>query len=117
MVKPVELGCPGHLIAASYCHWRRHTQIGNYRVSSIGNYFPDRDGKRDTIGAGDDAFFETMVFRLTDTPEAESEGCGCRSVVSWIEIDGTRYATAGEAQAGHEAMVKKYLRIAKKELH
>ena len=36
----IELGCPGHFIAARSCAWRRHTQIGTkYRVSSVGNYF------------------------------------------------------------------------------
>jgi hypothetical protein len=109
----VELGCPGHFIAASSCRWRRHTQVGNYRVSSIGDYFPKGLGtERETIGAGDDAFFETMVFKTTKDLETGNEGCGCRAVSSWSEIDGTRYATAGEAQAGHEKFVAKYARKA-----
>ena len=113
-VKPIELGCAGHFIAARSCFWRRHTQVGGYRVSSIGNYFPERGGERQTIGAGDDAFFETMVFRIQNEQERGNEGCGCCAVADWSEIDGERYATAGEAQAGHERYIKKYLAIAKK---
>jgi len=107
-MNPIELGCPGHFIAVSSCRWRRHTQVGNYRVSSVGDYFPN--GKRDTIGAGTDAFFETMVFETTGKQDKDNEGCGCRQVKKWNEIDAQRYATAGEAQKGHEAFVRKYAR-------
>lgn len=107
----IELGCAGHLIVSSNCQWRRHTEVnGRYRVSSIGNYFPDRDKGRVTIGAGEDAFFETMVFRITKKLSDQSEKCGCHEVSEWSEIDGERYATAGEAQAGHERYVRKLLR-------
>ncbi len=109
-VKVVELGCAGHLIVASRCRWKRHTQVGNYRVSSIGDYYPDRDSKRKTIGAGPDVFFETMVFETLDSQDDDNEGCGCHTVKNWSEIDGTRYATAGEAQRGHEQFVAKYRR-------
>lgn len=115
-LKPVELGCAGHLIVARYCRWKRHTQVGKYRVSSIGDYYsPDLDSrernatKRTTIGAGDDAWFETMVFETTDRPVEGGEGCGCMEVKDWSELDGERYATAGDAQAGHERYVAKYL--------
>jgi hypothetical protein len=102
-----ELGCPGHLIVARKCAWRRHTQVDNYRISTVGDYYPDERGKRVTIGAGDSSFFETMVFR-TGAEANENEDCGCREVLSWTEVDAKRYATAGEAQAGHEAMVAKW---------
>jgi len=36
------------------------------------------------------------------------------AVCDFSEIDGTRYATAGEAQAGHEKFVAKYRRLATK---
>lgn len=109
MSERIELGCAGHLIVASRCRWHRHTQVPGFRISSVGNYYPDRDGKRETIGAGLDSFFETMVFRTDDTQDDGNEGCGCRMVKDWTEIDGERYATAGEAQAGHERYVAKYL--------
>lgn len=111
MSRPVELGCPGHFIAVSSCRWRRHTQVGSYRVSSVGDYYPGgEDGKRQAIGAGPASFFETYVFRTVGKAVEGSEGCGCVEVAAWSEIEGIRWATAGEAQAGHEAMVKKYAR-------
>jgi hypothetical protein len=113
-VVKVELGCPGHFICARDCRWRRHTQVGNYRVSSVGDlYYRSEENKRQTVGAGDDSFFETMVFKLTDKPIDGNEGCGCREVAEWCEIDGERYATAGDAQAGHERYVTKYTSLAR----
>lgn len=104
-----ELGCAGHLIVASRCRWHRHTQVGLFRISSIGNYYPDPKGERDRLGAGEDSFFETLVFKTTDKPDPDNEGCGCFEIADWQEIDGERYATAGEAQAGHERYVAKYM--------
>lgn len=109
MADRIELGCAGHLIVADRCRWSRHTQVGIFRVSSIGDYYPDRDGERETIGAGHDAFFETMIFKTTGKPADNNEGCGCFEVDDYNEIDGERYATAGEAQAGHERYVEKYM--------
>lgn len=111
-VERIELGCPGHFIAARNCAWRRHTQVGNYRVSSVGDYFTERGGERQTLGASEDSFFETMVFKTTGQPYDGNEGCGCVQVESYQEVDGERYATAGEAQAGHERYVAKYSTLA-----
>jgi hypothetical protein len=117
--KRVELGCAGHLIVARWCLYRRHTQIGDsFRVSTVGDYRPPLDGERcgprETIGAGKDSFYETMVFRTDPEPASKSEGCGCRKVIDWCEIDTKRYATAGEAHEGHERLVRKYMRAAGK---
>lgn len=103
----VELGCAGHLIVANRCRWHRHTQIPGFRISTVGDYFPD-GGARDTIGSGERDYYETMVFALSDDPCAGNEGCGCNEPAEWSELECNRYATAGEAQAGHEAMVHKY---------
>ena len=112
MIKREELGCPGHFICAKDCHWRRHTQIGKYRVSTVGDlYFKHEGDKRQTVGAAEDSFFEPMVFELSDHAMENNEGCGCREPVSFSEIDGERYATAGAAQTGHERYVEKYLRL------
>lgn len=111
--KRTELGCIGHFICGERCRWRRHTQVGHYRVSSVGDFYRSSEGKRETLGAGDDSFFETMVFPTSAKPASHSEGCGCCLVKSWSAIDSKRYATAGEAQRGHEAFVRKYARKAK----
>lgn len=112
-----HLGCPGHLCVARYCRWHRHTQVdgpgGSWRISSIGNYY--LNDKLMTIGAGDDAFFETMVFKTDAAQEvADSNGCGCRPVTDWCEVDSERYAKDGAAQAGHEQFVAKYAKKASK---
>lgn len=115
-ITAIELGCTGHFICAKDCRWRRHTQVGNYRISSCGDlYYEHEPNKRQTLGAAEDSFFETMVFQTSDAPVDNNEGCGCRQVVNWCEIDGHRSATAAEAQAFHEAMVTKYTIIASKE--
>lgn len=114
-----HLGCPGHFIAVGKCQFRRHSQVdgpgGSFRVSTVGDYMPnDRGGLRETIGAGADSFFETMVFRTTKHAEAGNEGCGCRQIVGLSGCEQQRYATAGEAQAGHERFIAKYRAIARK---
>lgn len=110
MVKIVELGCAGHFICAQDCRFRRHTQVGKkYRVSTVGDlYYKSEPHKRQTVGAGEDSFFETCVFKTTGKQCKDNDGCGCVEVADWCEIDGRRWATAGEAQKGHEAFVRKY---------
>ena len=114
-IVPVELGCPGHLIVASSCRWHRHTQVGLYRVSTVGDYYLPGGTVRQSLGADSDAFFETMVFRTTGTPEPNNEGCGCMAIMDYTEIECLRYPTAGTAQYGHETVVAKYLGQAQSE--
>lgn len=102
----IELGCAGHFICAKDCQWRRHTQVKGYRISTVGNLY--RDGKREPLGFEPDSWFETMVFTISDQPASESDGCGCCRVTDWCEVEGQRYTTAGDAQAGHEVLVEKY---------
>lgn len=110
----IHLGCPGHLISiAQLCRWRRHTQIGDsFRVSTLGDYYPRAGSGRDTLGASDDSFFETMVFVTLKSAQPNSDGCGCHAVRDWAAQDSARYATAGAAQKGHDKFVAKYLRLA-----
>lgn len=111
-MKITELGCAGHFIGARNCAFRRHTQVGKrFRISTVGEYHPKENGPRETIGAGENSFFETYVFKTTGKPCEDSEDCGCMEVADWSEIDGSRWATAGEAQKGHEAFVKKYANL------
>lgn len=111
MAKPIELGCAGHFICAGDCRFRRHTQVGKYRVSTVGDlFYRIEKSKRQTVGAGPDDFFETMVFKTTGKLCKGNEGCGCREVVDWSGMECIRYATAGEAQKGHEKLVTKYAR-------
>lgn len=118
----IEFGCVGHLIVGPWCRFHRHTQIdgehGSYRVSTVGDYYRPTVGERGirtTIGSGADDYFETMVFETLPDAAEGSEGCGCREVKSWSELDCERGATAGAAQAIHERMVKKYMALANRE--
>ncbi len=113
MTKSIELGCAGHSICSDRCRWHRHTIVGNYAVSSVGDLFINK--KRETFGAGSEDWFETMVFPLTDRKFRNNDGCGCREFANYSELEGIRYKTAGEAQAGHEKMVKEYLTKARSE--
>ncbi len=112
-MKRTELGCPGHFIGAASCRFRRHTQVGTWRISTVGDYFPPRSEKRETIGSGATDFFETMAFKTLPKPDGNNEGCGCREVKDYSESECVRYATAGEAHKGHERMVAKYARRSK----
>ena len=108
MSQRVELGCMGHLSVSADCRWSRHTRVGDHRISSVGNYYPGHSTERVTIGR--DRYFQTMVFPLKPDAEGEdAEDCGCGVVADWCEIDSDGYQTAGEAQAGHEKMVEKYM--------
>ena len=115
-MKITEIGCAGHFISSDSCRFRRHTQVGTkYRVSTVGDlYYRSEPNTRQTVGAGKKDFFETFVFKTNGKPSAGSEGCGCMTVVDWSEVEGVRWETAGEAQKGHEAMVRKYAKKAQK---
>lgn len=102
----VELGCTGHLIVGNSCRWSRNTVVGDYCISSVGDYYIGEATERTEVGCN--RYFETMVFELLPEEASGSEGCGCRAVKEWCEIDMDGYQTAGEAQVGHEAMVAKY---------
>ena len=103
-----ELGCPGHFIAAAWCHFRRHTQVPGYRISTVGDYRPSGSLERVPIGGGEHDWFETAVFRTTGRQVEGHEGCGCEEVATWARVDGERYMAIGDAQAGHERMAKKW---------
>lgn len=97
------MGHQAHLIVK--CDFHLATAInGQYIVSTVGDYFgPDK--KRESIGAGEDAFFETFVFPARPNTD---DTC-CPFVVSdWMEIDAQRYATGEEAHQGHIEFCTKY---------
>lgn len=115
MAIPIEQwvwqGHAGHFIAASDCLFHMATAVGDFLISTVGDYHPSYKrsrnglGERELIGGlSDHDFYETYVFRLTGKPM----WCGCAEVESWGEIEGRRYATAPEATAGHMAMCHKY---------
>ncbi len=86
----------GHFVAWERCLFRRHTHVGKYRISTIGDFRPHMQYSK--LGTAEplskDMYFETFV--LTNGEEEE----------------GIRYTTSAEAEAGHEAMIEKYMKLA-----
>ena len=99
-------GMAGHLNVGHLCRYHLLTHVGKFRISTVGAYYPDPKGEMETIGGGDDAFFETLVFRTSGLAD---EGCSaCHTVESWGEIDGIRYPDWNAANDGHMGFCRKY---------
>ena len=96
-MKREELGWAGHFIAARRCEFRRHTHVGPYCISTVGDYYPGGGEKRETVGVG--RYFETMVFDLSQGEDGPNR---------WTEIDGGAWQTREEANTGHEMIVNRW---------
>lgn len=105
-------GYPGHFICAQWCQFRLCTKVGEYLISTVGDYHSPIRGEqvseRKTVGAGDDSFFETYVFKAGKRCVAEDCGCNMPELADACEIDGERTATAGRAQEAHMRYCLKY---------
>ena len=99
-------GYPGHLICANSCRFRLCTQVGDYLISTVGDYY--YQDKRKTIGADKDSFFETYVFKAGSVCSEPDCGCGQPTLADGCEIDGVRDRTAGDAQRSHLEYCEKY---------
>ena len=118
-------GRAGHCLIGRYCRFHLCTQVGDFLVSTIGEYMPP-DGMIEVIntveklnlqGKGDERErdfltkhgyedlspgkkFETMVFLAGEI--CKEEDCGMPHVVSGVPcLESRRYNTAKEASAGH----------------
>ena len=128
-------GNAGHFICAQWCEFHLCTKVGNYLVSTVGQYMPpessreiiarsrgvELDGRGDArladylkkIGYEDIGFerkFETMVFRAGERCAEPTCNCGMPRIDgSALECSG--YNTAGEAAAGHLELCNKFDRM------
>jgi hypothetical protein len=98
-------GQAGHFCSADNCRFHLHTHVGDYCVSTVGEWFPADGEKMHAIGgAGHDErggrTYETMVFTID----------GGR--VSSTEISCDAYWSRKDANDGHLAMCEKYAAIA-----
>jgi hypothetical protein len=100
-VKREELGWAGHFIASRNCLFRRHTHVGPYCVSTVGDYYPAGGNEREKVGCN--RFFETMVFDLSNGEDGPNR---------WCDIDAGAWQTREEANVGHEMMVNKWAELA-----
>lgn len=104
-------GYAGHLCVGNDCLFHLCTTVGKYMISTVGDYRPYKDKPMETIGVGAKSFFETYVFEYG----GKIRKCGCcPEPKSFSEIDGRRWETAIEANAGHEKYVRKYRNKRKK---
>jgi len=87
-----------HFIAAGNCRFHLATRIGKFRVSTVGDYYPAGGRERQPMSSlVPNAFFETMVFEVADTP-----GDPCGEVLDWSgECDRFFWSTVDEANRGH----------------
>lgn len=98
-------GYAGHFIGGKNCAYHLATRINGYLISTVGDYY-NSEGIRTTIGAGEDAWFETYVFECSGEDKD-----GNPEWVNWSEIDGERYADSNAAEAGHYRYLAKYRAI------
>ncbi len=56
-------GLPGHLCVVSDCIFRLHTQVGDYKISTVGAYYPKNSNKKKMEEIGLDHHYETYVFK------------------------------------------------------
>lgn len=111
--KWVWYGHAVHLIVASACRFHLCTRIGGVIVSSVGDYYPP-GGVRETIGSGENDFFETFVMNIVSGPGCTDPECGC--AMPYLDfsniVDSVRTGSARECMRAHMRLCRKY---AKKE--
>lgn len=125
---------PGHLIVSRNCQFHLNTWVGNYIVSTVGEYLPDEPvreifakiRKITLTGRGDDRLadymekigyeelglgrkYETMVFLAKAVPE---ECCPYRAA-AWSELEANGYNDPGKAAEGHLKMCEKWAKKGK----
>lgn len=100
-------GYAGHFICSDRCLFRLCTQVGKYRVSTVGDlYINPEDEKPETVAGLKNAYFETMVFLAEDRQE-----CGCHAVSDYAELERSLYPDHIQAHAGHMEMIEKYRKM------
>lgn len=93
-----HFGSAGHFCASSMCLFHLTTKVGQFLVSTVGEYFPS--DKMSRVGA---KLYETMVFEVAGECPC---GCGLPDH-SGSEIASGAWDSAKEAGAGHWAMCEK----------
>lgn len=107
---------PGHFMCARHCRFFLNTCVGDYIVSTVGEYIPDAFGgigndrmadcgeKVDFEEIGHKRKYETMVFKAQ---KSEHECCPFE-MVSGDSLDFEGYNDSGEAFRGHVKMCEKW---------
>lgn len=95
-------GYSGHFIGGRSCAYHLCTRVGGFLISTVGDYYSQK-GKRETLGADENSWFETFVFKCNGDDKN-----GDPNIIDWSEIDSEIYATSIEAERGHYRLCKKY---------
>lgn len=109
-------GHAAHFCCGRWCRFHMATKIGNFLVSSVGQYVHPRNSgasektesewlliNPDGAEIGCDRFYETMVFKCTSGVCAC--GCGLPNIdASELEFAGAK--TSGEARENHNRICK-----------
>ena len=95
-----EFGMAGHFCAAHHCRYHRHTHVGRFCISTVGDYHPPLPSgmpteKPQQVGSG--RFFETMVFDLKKRRHR------------WHSLAMVPYQSVAKADAGHARVVSDYV--------
>lgn len=130
-------GHAAHFICGRWCRFHLATKVGDYLISTVGEYWPERGSreiharihdakwlaknqhlKGDYFGAaymkrfgydtiGCDRKYETMVFAAGPRCKAKDCGCGLPEI-GGSEIDFLGYNDAGSATKGHMALCARW---------
>ena len=92
-----------HLVVGRRCAYHLGTRVGEYLISTVGAFHPSHNSEMETIGSGEDDYYETMIFEC----DGEDEH-GNPNIISWSEIGVIRYGTSEEAKEGHHILCNKY---------
>ena len=89
---------------SNMCRFHLCTEVGEYLVSTVGEYYRDQDDEEMTsIGFGKQ-FYETEVFKWEGRCGC---GCGLPEIIP-TALEQVRYETPKEANEEHLAMCEKY---------
>jgi hypothetical protein len=103
-------GHSGHLVVGRQCQFHLCTLVGNFLVSTVGEYVPPSGTTEEFEEIGCDRLYETMVFKTTGD-RCTSQECNCgMPEVKWSELDFDGYNQAGSATVGHMKMCTKWSR-------
>ena len=112
MKELIWYGNGGHFCGLSDCQFHLCTEVGDYLISTVGEYYPDGYKKGRgmcALGLGEKDLYETMVFRISSRCQ-----CGCGLPNGYDNIETFRYATPKEANEKHRELCEKYRRKRKK---
>lgn len=100
-------GMAGHFCAGNSCRFHLATEVGNFRVSTIGAYVSPLD-KENYSEVGHQRKYETMVFRIADGQAVCTCGCQMKDLESWTELEMLPANDPDTARKNHMEACLKY---------